>query len=112
MALLISAESLPLRTDESGVVRVGNTRVSLDSVVYDYKNGATAEQIAFDYPTLDLADIHAVIAYYLRHLNEVETYLADQQKQVAEVRAQIEPVVATGQIRDLLLARRAGQEPR
>jgi uncharacterized protein (DUF433 family) len=111
MSLLLAAESLPLQADESGVVRIGSTRVSLASMIYDYKNGATAEQIAFDYPTLDLADIHAVIAYYLRHLQEVETYLAEQEKEAAEIRLQIESVVATGQIRERLLARRAAEAP-
>ena len=71
---------------------------------------ATAEQIAFDFPTLTLADIHAVIAYYLRHREEVERYLADLQVQAGEVRKRIEPVVAGGEIRERLLARRADKE--
>jgi len=106
MTLLISGEPVPLRTDEDGKVRVGNTRVSLESLVYDYKSGATAEQIAFDFPTLNLADIHAVIAYFLRHHEEVERYLADLQDQAGEVRNQIASVVAGGNIRERLLARR------
>lgn len=109
MTPLTSSEAVPLRTDEGGTVRVGNTRVSLDSVVVDYKNGATAEQIAFDYPTLDLADIHAAIAYYLRHREEVDRYLADRQNQAAKVRKQVEPIVARGEIRERLLARRTAQ---
>jgi uncharacterized protein (DUF433 family) len=109
MTLLISGEPVPLRADERGTVRVGNTRVSLDSVILDYKNGATAEQIVFDYPTLDLADVHAAIAYYLRHREDVDRYLADQQNQGAEVRKQVEPIVAPGDIRERLLARRTAQ---
>ena len=84
MTLLISDHPVPLRTAEGGVVRIGDSRISLDSVVYDYKNGATAEQIAFNFPTLDLADIHAVIAWYLRHREEVEQYLIDQQPEADE----------------------------
>lgn len=110
MTLLISGEPVPLRTDEGGVVRVGNTRVSLQSVVYDYNNGATAEQIAFDFQTLDLADIHAVIAYYLRHRDEVERYLADQQDQAEGIRHRIAPVVAGGKIRERLLARSSDKD--
>jgi len=106
MTLLISGEPVPLRTDEVGIVRVGKTRVSLESIVYDYNSGATAEQIAFDFPTLDLADIHAVIAYYLRHRGEVEQYLANLQDQAGEVRKRIATVVAGGEIRERLLARR------
>ena len=36
MTLLISDYPVPLKTDEAGVVRIGGTRVSLDSLVYDY----------------------------------------------------------------------------
>lgn len=110
MTLLISDYPVPLRTDEAGVVRIGNTRVSLDSVVYDYMNGATAEQIAFDFSTLELADIHAVIAWYLRHRLEVEQYLSEQQQQAAEIRRRIEPIVANGDIRARLIARHASRK--
>lgn len=109
MTLLLCDHPVPLRTDESGVVRIGESRVSLDSLVYDYKNGATADQIAIDFPTLDLADIHAVLAWYLRHREEVEQYLTDQQRQAADVRQRIEPIVANGDIRARLLARRAAR---
>lgn len=110
MALVLTDQPVPLRTDEGGVLRVGNTRVSLDSVVYNYKNGATAEQITDAFPTLDLADIHLVIGYYLRHRKEVEDYLADQEHQAAEIRQRIESIVANGDIRERLLARRAAME--
>jgi uncharacterized protein (DUF433 family) len=110
MTLLVSDQPVPLRTDENGTVRVGKTRVSLASVVYEYNSGATAEQIAFDFPSLDLADIHAVIAYYLRHRDDVERYLNQQQQEAAEVRRRIQPVVASGEIRERLLARRAARE--
>ena len=110
MTHLVADQPVPLRTDEAGVIRVGNSRVSLNSIVYDYMNGATVEQIAFDFPTLDLADIHDVIAYYLRHRGDVEQYLADQKQDAASVRSQIEPIVASGDVRQRLLARRAAME--
>ncbi len=65
--LLLAAEPPPLRVDEGGAVRVGNSRVSLDLVVEQYENGMTPEDLVRAYDTLDLADVHAVIAYYLRH---------------------------------------------
>ena len=106
MTLLLSDHPIPLRIDDHGTVRVGNTRVSLDSVIYDYQNGATAEQIADDFPTLDLADIHAVISYYLRNRNEVEAYLAAQQKESDEIRGRIEADSNTQIVRERLIARR------
>lgn len=110
MALLISDEPVPLRSDDGGTVRIGNTRVSLDSIVSDFEKGATAEQIALDFPTVNLADIYAVIAYYLRHRDEVERYLTERDAQAAETRKRIEPVLADQGIRERLLARRDEQQ--
>lgn len=69
--LLFHAEPPPLRVDEGGAVRVGKSRVSLDVVVEQYENGMTPEDLVRAYDSLDLADVHAVIAYYLRHRAEV-----------------------------------------
>jgi len=51
-----------------------------------------------------------VIAYYLRHRDEVERYLVDLQDQAGEVRKRITSVVAGSQIRERLLARRTDQD--
>lgn len=110
MSLHIYNAPVPLRTVEGGGMRVGNTRVSLESIIYNYKNGATAEQIVFDFPTLELADVHAVIAYYLRHQDEVENYLVDRLQQAEEVRRQIEPIVSNEKIRERLLTRQRAQD--
>ena len=50
----------------SDVDRIGATRVRLDTVVQSFETGASAEEIAEDYP-LKLDDVYAVITYYLRH---------------------------------------------
>jgi uncharacterized protein (DUF433 family) len=110
MTLLILDLPVPLRIDDGGVVRVGNTRVTLDSVVAAYGYGATAEQIADDFPVLELADIHAVIGYYLRHREEVERYLQEQQHVADQVRQEIQAVIAPTGIRQRLLARRGQKE--
>jgi len=107
MTLLVSDQPVPLRTDDGGVMRIGNTRVSLDSVVYAYRRGATAEQICEDFPTLDLADVHIVISYCLRHGEEVDEYLAAQRKESAELRERIEADPKTQMIRQRLLEQRA-----
>jgi len=64
--------TVPLTIGEDGVIRVGKTRVTLDTVVYAFQDGATAEEIASQYPSLDLSDVYLVIAYYLKHRAEVE----------------------------------------
>ena len=86
MALAIVAEVIPLKTDPDGVVRVGETRVTLDTVVAVFQQGATAEEIGDRYPSLKLADIYATIAFYLNHQQEVEAYLQQRQQQAQTVR--------------------------
>src|SRR5213080_1212002 len=88
--LPLSAEPPPLRVDEGGVVRVGNTRITLDLIVEQYENGMTPEDLVRAYDTLVLADVHSVIAYYLRHRDEVQVYLKRRREEAETLRAKIE----------------------
>jgi uncharacterized protein (DUF433 family) len=110
MTLLIETELIPLETDADGVVRVGGTRVTLDTIVTAFDEGATAEEIVHQYPSLHLADVYAVIGYYLRRRPDVEAYLRQRQQQANEVRKQNESRFDPHGVRDRLLARRAGQK--
>lgn len=75
-----AAIDVPLRTDEHGKIRVGGTRVLLELVIHLFQQGETAEGIIDSYPTLHLADVYAVLAYYLTHRADVDAYVrqADQ----------------------------------
>jgi uncharacterized protein (DUF433 family) len=106
MSLTISTEPTPLGIDADGVVRVGGTRVSLDSVIYAFNEGSTPEEIVQQYTTLDLADVYAVIGYYLQHCGEVNEYLAARRAQRDEIRKEVESRFDPHGIRDRLLARR------
>jgi uncharacterized protein (DUF433 family) len=107
MTVTIQPESPPLRIDESGAVRVGSSRVHLVLVVEAFQDGATPEEIVLQYPALSLADVYAVIAYYLRHKAEVDEYVAEYNRQADEVRARIEARQKDlPDIRSRLLARR------
>jgi len=86
MALLAKSEAVPLHEDDEGVIRVGGTRVTLDTVLTAYMRGSTPEQIAQDYSSLETADVYAAIAYYLRHRDEVEEYLERRHQVSEEVR--------------------------
>jgi uncharacterized protein (DUF433 family) len=109
MMLPINGEPIPLRLDEDGTARVGATRITLDLIVEQYENGMLPEDMVRAYDALDLADVHAVIAYYLRHRDDVRAYLKRREGQAADLRAQIEakhPRIS----RDELLARRIATE--
>lgn len=88
--LPLYAEVPPLRVEEGNAVRVGKSRVSLDLVVEQYENGMTPEDLVRAYDTLDLADVHAVIAYYLRHRDEVQAYLKRRIEEAKAIQAKIE----------------------
>jgi uncharacterized protein (DUF433 family) len=110
MPLALIPEKLPLDQDADGVIRVGGTRVSLDSVVAAFLEGATSEEIAQQYPSLDLADVYSVISYYLRHRDEVHVYLQARQALASKVREENEARFDPSGVRDRLLARRAQKE--
>jgi uncharacterized protein (DUF433 family) len=106
MNLTITIEPTPLIVNTDDVVLVQGTRVPLDTVVLEFKQGATAEEIVEQYSSLDLADVYAVISYYLRHQSDVETYLQQRQQDAEEVRAENERRYASKGLRDRLLAQR------
>ena len=100
-------QPVPLAADADGVFRVGGTRVALDSVIHHFKQGATAEQILEDFPSVSLGDVYATIAYYLRHTQSVEDYLRAHAQAAAEIRREIESRQDTAGLRERLLRRRS-----
>jgi len=107
--LPLNAECPPLRIDDGGVVRVGSGRVSLDLIVEQYENGMSPVEMVRAYDTLILADVHAVIAYYLRHREDVQSYLKHRREEADALRLKIEaarPRVG----REELVARHAAPE--
>lgn len=110
MSVPLEAEYLPLHTDAHGVIRVGGTRVTLDTVIAFYQMGCSAEEIVRRFDTLALADVHAVISYYLRHRAEVDQYLEERKRMAQEIREKIEALWPPEGIRERLLARRAARE--
>jgi uncharacterized protein (DUF433 family) len=107
MSLTIAPNPVPLSTTADGTVVVGQTRVTLETVITSFKQGAIAEEIAEQFSSLDLADVYAVISYYLRHQSEVEAYLLQQAQRSQAVRQENERRFPSVGLRDRLLARRA-----
>jgi uncharacterized protein (DUF433 family) len=57
------------------VYRITGSRVSLDSIVYDYLSGLSPESIAENFDTLSLEQVYGAIAFYLSHRDEVDRHL-------------------------------------
>jgi uncharacterized protein (DUF433 family) len=99
-----------MQLDPHGVARVGGTRVTLDSVLALFKQGAAPEEIAHSFPALRLADIYSVLGYYLQHREEVEAYLKERDEQAAAIRAEAERRFNLVGLREQLLARKPVKE--
>jgi uncharacterized protein (DUF433 family) len=103
-----TTESIPRATDVDGVVRVSETRVALDTSVTAFSDGATAEEIAQQYPSVPLSDIYYVIGFYLRRYSEVEAYLSRRRQEAERIRKENEARFDSAGIRQRLMARQAG----
>lgn len=104
---------IPLQTDEHGTIRVSGTRVTLDTLINYYKQGESPADLHEGVPIVPLADIHAVIAYYLRNQAEVDAYVQVQNELAERVRAENEAAYTSEQradherLRTLILKKRA-----
>jgi uncharacterized protein (DUF433 family) len=104
---LIFNQRAPLRQDETGTVRVIDSRVTLDTLVAAFKNGATAEQIQDSFPSLSIRQIYGAIAYYLDHQDDVEAYLNERQVEAQAIRREIESQPQYNEFRKKVRRRRA-----
>jgi uncharacterized protein (DUF433 family) len=102
----IKAIPPPLRFDAHGVCRIADTRVTLLTLIEAFLEGATAEEIYQEYPSVGLANVYAVIAYYLGHRDEVDAYLDTVREGEAHVIDEIKRRSPLLEIRRRLLARK------
>ena len=97
--------------DGQGGLRVTGTRVLLERIVHAFEDGATPEGIVQSYDTLPLADVYAVLTWYLRHKVEVEDYLGKRAEQAEAIRQTIEAKQPDrAELRARLMARRGRKE--
>lgn len=68
------------------VFRIGGTRVSLDSVVYAYRRGASPESIQRSFPSITLEQVHGALAFYLSHQAEIDKYLVEGEEEFEKLR--------------------------
>ena len=108
MAFPQTTQSVPLDLTPDGSIRVQGTRVSLDSIVRHFQLGATAEEIAHKFPTLNLADIYSVIAFYLNNREAIADYLTRQASDEEALQEQLDAHyhASITEVRDRLLLKR------
>src|SRR2546423_3912813 len=93
-----------------GAYRVGKTRVSLDSLVYLFREGMSAESMVESYPALNLEQVHGALAFYLSNQSQIDAYLADGQRAAESLHRQSKQTNAE-LIAKLQRARHASQIP-
>lgn len=104
-AAAIQPDPVPLVMDGAGRLMVVGTRVPIDTLVAAFKRGESPEAIHESFDTVALADVYAVLAYYLRHRADVELYLSERERQGMEAQARMESEHPSDGLRARLVAR-------
>ena len=66
---------------------IRGTRISLDSIVYAFRDGLSPETIVRDcFPSLSLEEVYGATAYYLGHLSEIDAYLLGVKAKAEQLR--------------------------
>ena len=104
--VLAETQAVPMKADADGVIRVGGTRVRLDTVISAFNEGCIPEEIVSQYPVLKLADVYAVIAYYLNDRAAIDDYMSNRLETARTLQQEIEATPDYQQFRERLLARR------
>ena len=77
---------------KNGGYYITNSRVSLDSVVYAFREGKSPESIRWSYPVLTLEEVYGAVAFYLANQAKIDKYLIESEikfeKEAAVRRAQ------------------------
>lgn len=106
MTMPETSQAVPLTVREDGSIRVEGSRVTLDSIVHEFKLGATAEQVLHSFPSVTLREVYGAIFYYLNNTEAVEEYLVQRERGADETRRFIETHLDTKSLRERILARR------
>jgi len=90
MNTITFTQTTPLLQDKDGTIRIVGSRIPLDTLVYEFNQEATAEQIQDSFPSLSLRSIYGALAFYLEHQAAVEEYLRHREEEAADLRRRLE----------------------
>jgi hypothetical protein len=80
----------------------------LERIVHAFDAGASAEEIVESFPSLELADVYATIAFILQHRPEVDAYVAEHKAEAERVQQKWETHAPTSDLRQRIRARARG----
>lgn len=111
MSIATTTDSPPIRKEATGAWRVGNSRVLVEIVIRAFDDGATPEAIRMSYPAVSLSEVYDLIAYYLRHKEEIQDYIRMRDAAADESRSRWEARHGENfaKLKEKLLARKAGK---
>lgn len=66
--------------------RVAGTRISLDSIVYAWRQGESPEGIIDSFSSLTLEQVHGALAFYLANQAMIDEYLLQAEKDYEQLR--------------------------
>lgn len=104
--LVFEREQVPLHMDKHGAVRVIGSRVTLDTIVAFFEQGESPEDIVDGFSTLKLADVYAIVSYYLKNKSAVRAYLRAREKRAIAMREKVQAHSDPRDRKKQLLARR------
>ena len=106
------AKPPPLVVGADGAIRVAGSRVSLETLVTAFDEGATAEEIVQQYPSLPLGSVYGVIAYVLENRASVDAYVTERRRAAGDLQKEVEAHTPPDGLRTRLLARRSSSSGR
>ena len=77
--------------EREGAYYIAGSRVSLASIIYAFREGASPETIRQNFPSLSLAQVYGAIAFYLSHPRESEAYLRELERKWQELERSGQP---------------------
>ena len=93
--------------DADGYIHLAGHRIGLQDVVYYYNEGCSAEELCEVFPTLPLAMVHKILAFYLENFAEVDRYTAACEAEMERQRAATSRGPDLAELRRRLAAKQA-----
>ena len=110
MTTTFGTRTIPLQQEKDGTIRVIGTRIPLDTIIYAYLSGDSAEEIVDSFDSLKLADVYAIIGYYLDQKDELNSYLQKRETEAAQLQEMLEARFPATDLRQRLLARQRSND--